>query len=360
MALEPRSSRLRVLQVIAGGEHGGAETFFVRLVGALARAGLEQKALVRRGRGWAAGVSSAGVPTVALGFGGALDVSTRQRFARQIEGFAPHVVLTWMSRATRFCPRQTGHRRFVHVARLGGYYNLKYYRHCDHLVGNTADLVRYFRAHGWPAERTHYLPNFVDASQLPAVDRATLETPEGARVVLALGRLHRNKAFDVLLRALVRLPDVVLWLAGDGPERTRLEALAHALGVASRVRWLGWRSDVGALFAACDAFACPSRIEPLGNVVIEAWAHRAPVVAAASVGPAALIASGETGLIVPVEDDEALAGSLRVVLDTPALAARLRDAGRAAYEARFTEAAVVAEYLRFFERVAAPCAASPA
>jgi glycosyltransferase involved in cell wall biosynthesis len=360
MTAEPRSAPLRVLQAIAGGEHGGAETFFVRLVGALARAGIEQKALVRRGRSWAAELSRFGVSTVDLGFGGALDVSTRRRFAHQIDGFAPQVVMTWMSRATRFCPRQGPRRRFVHVARLGGYYDLKYYRHCDHLVGNTSDLVRHFRAQGWAAERTHYLPNFVDATPLAAVSRAGLDTPEGARVVLALGRLHRNKAFDVLMRALARLPDVVLWLAGEGPERTRLEALARELGVVDRVRWLGWRSDVGALLAACDAFVCPSRIEPLGNVVIEAWAHRAPVVAAASVGPAALIASGETGLVVPVEDDEALAGSLRIVLDTPALAARLRDAGRTAYEARFTEAAVVADYLRFFERITTPCAASPA
>ncbi len=359
MTLKAHPSKLRVMQAIAGGEHGGAEAFFVRLVGALARAGVEQKALVRRGRSWTDELSAFGVPTVALGFGGALDVNTRRHFAHQIDGFGPQVVMTWMNRATRFCPRKTERRRFVHVARLGGYYDLKYYRHCDHLAGNTADLVRHFQAEGWPAERTHYLPNFVDAMPSPAVGRAALDTSDDARVVLALGRLHRNKAFDVLLRALARLPDVVLWLAGEGPERARLETLAGQLGINARLRWLGWRSDIGALFAACDAFACPSRVEPLGNVVIEAWAHRAPVVAAASVGPAALIASGETGLIVPIEDDEALAGSLRVVFDTPMLAARLREAGRLAYEARFTEAAVVEQYCRFFERVGTPCAASP-
>lgn len=348
---------LRVLHAIAGGDHGGAEAFFVRLVCALGRSGLEQRALVRRGRPWAAEITKSGIATVELGFGGALDVSTRHRFGHQIEGFAPSVVLTWMSRATRFCPRPSPRRRFVHVARLGGYYDLKYYRHCDHLVGNTADLVRHFRAQGWATERTHYLPNFVDAMPLPAVSREALDTPPDTRVVLGLGRLHRNKAFDVLLEALPRVPDVVLWLAGEGPERARLEALARDLGVAGRVRWLGWRADVGALFAAADAFICPSRIEPLGNVVIEAWAHRVPVVAAASVGPATLITPSETGLLVPIDDAEALAGSLRIVLDTPPLAERLRAAGRQAYEARFTEAAVVAEYRAFFERLTSPCAA---
>jgi glycosyltransferase involved in cell wall biosynthesis len=351
---------LRVLQAIAGSEHGGAEGFFVRLIGALARDGIEQRALIRRGRPWGGAVARCGVPVIELPFGGALDVATRRRFGGQIEGFAPDLVLTWMSRATRFCPRATAQRRFVHAGRLGGYYDLKYYRRCDHLIGNTADLVRYFRANGWPVERTHHLPNFVDAEARPPVERAALQTPAEARVVLALGRLHRNKAFDVLLRALPQLPGVVLWLAGEGPERDALRVLARELGVGERVRWLGWRDDVPALMAAANALACPSRSEPLGNVVIEAWAHRLPLVAAASAGPAALVAPGETGLLVPIEDAEALAGSLRTLFDHPALAARLREAGRAAYEAHFTEKAVVAAYRGFFERVVARCAASPA
>lgn len=352
---------LRLLQAIAGGKQGGAEAFFVRLCGALARAGIEQRALVRRGRPWAKDIVSSGVPVVELPFGGVFDVTTRRRLGRQIDGFAPNVVLTWMSRATGFCPRPSERRRYIHVARLGGYYDLKYYRRCDHLIGNTMDLVRYMRTNGWPAERTHYLPNFVDASPLPPVSREALSTPMNARVVLALGRLHRNKGFDVLIRALERLPGVILWLGGEGTERGALETLARELGVVDRVRWLGWRNDVGALMAAADAFTCPSRREPLGNVVIEAWAQGVPVVAAASVGPAALIASGETGLLVPVDDAEALAGSLATLLDHPELAARLRAAGQSAYEARFTEAAVIAQYRAFFEKVVAqgPCAASP-
>ena len=362
MASAPaRPKSLRLLQVIAGANHGGAEAFFVRLCAALGRAGVDQRALVRRGRPWAKEITASGVPVVELPFGGVFDVTTRRRLNRQIDGFAPNVVLTWMSRATRFCPRSTERRRFIHVARLGGYYDLKYYRRCDHLIGNTMDLVRHMRTNGWPAERTHYLPNFVDATPLPPVSREALATPANARVVLALGRLHRNKGFDVLLRALQSLPGVILWLGGEGAERSALETLGRELGVAERVRWLGWRNDVGALMAAADAFVCSSRREPLGNVVIEAWARRVPVVAAASVGPAALIASGETGLLVPVDDAAALAGSLATLLDHPALAERLRAAGRSAYEARFTEEAVVAQYRAFFEKVVAqgPCAALP-
>src|SRR3546814_2771750 len=66
---------------------------------------------------------------------------------------------------------------------------------------------------------------------------------------------------------------VWLWLAGEGPRRRALMQQAARLGLGDRVRFLGWRDDVAALLRAADVFLCPSRHEPLGNVVIEAWAH---------------------------------------------------------------------------------------
>ena len=124
------------------------------------------------------------------------------------------------------------------------------------------------------------------------------------------------------------------------------------MGLAGRVRFLGWRSDVPALLAACDLLVCPSRHEPLGNVVLEGWAQGRPVVAAAAQGPSALISEGETGVLVPPDDVGALADALARVLDDRALAARLAAGGQAAYEAAFTERAVVARYLELFEAVA--------
>jgi glycosyltransferase involved in cell wall biosynthesis len=347
------AAELRLLQAIAGGQHGGAEAFFVRLALALKRAGVDQKLLVRRGRPWVAELRAGGLAPVELPFGGWADITTRGAFGREIAAYAPHVVLTWMNRASHLCPASgTGHK-FTHAARLGGYYDLKYYRSCDHLIGNTEDLVRHFKDHGWPPARSHYIANFVAAEPAPAAPRAELSTPDGVPLILALGRLHANKAFDLLLRALVELPQAFAWIAGDGPLESELRALARKLGVEERLRFLGWREDVAALLAAADIFVCPSRIEPLGNVVIEAWAHGAPVVAAAAAGPASLIAPGETGLLVPLEDAPALAVSIRTLIDNPALAARLADAGRQAYEATYTEAAIVRRYLEFFEQVRA-------
>ena len=333
---------------MAGARHGGAEAFFVRLCLALHRAGLEQRLLIRSEPQRAATLRAGGVEPVELRFGRPFDFVTRRRFREEIAAFQPHVVLTWMSRATAICPRGP----FVHAARLGGYYKLKYYRRVDHLVGNTRDICEHALRHGWPPERVHYLPNFVDETQAPALPRAELATPEDAPLLLALGRLHTNKAFDVLLEALAELPGVWLWLIGEGPLRADLERRAAQLGVAERLRMPGWVADPAPYYAAADAVVMPSRHEPLGNVVIEAWAQRRPIVAASAAGPAGLIRDRATGLLVPVDDSRALAAALREVLSARELARELAEAGRLAYEAEFTEAAVLRRYLDFFAEAA--------
>jgi glycosyltransferase involved in cell wall biosynthesis len=339
---------IRLMQAMAGAPHGGAEAFFERLAPALARAGVTQRVLIRENPKRAALLRGQGVEVVELPFGGALDLTTRWRFAREAKDFRPDVVLTWMNRASRFVPRGA----HVTVGRLGGYYDLKYYRDCHHLIGNTPDIRDWIIGQGRPAEQVHYVPNFVaDPRGAAPVSRAAFDTPPGAPLVVAMGRLHPNKAFDVLLRAIEPIHDCYLWIAGEGPERAELEALAAHLSVRPRVRFLGWRDDVAALYAAGDLFVCPSRHEPLGNVVIEAWAAARPVVACASQGPRQLITDGVDGLLAPVDDEAALSAAIRRALETPDLAAALAASGRAAYERRFTEEAVVARYLEFFERV---------
>jgi len=336
---------MRLLQAMAGAEHGGAEQFFGRLAPALARAGVEQRLLVRAHPARNAQLRADGLDVVELPFGGALDIVTPLRFRAELRRFKPQVVLTWMNRATVKCPPGP----FVHVGRLGGYYDLKYYRTCRHLVCNTPDIRAYVIGQGWPEERAHYLPNFVSGSRGQPVARQRFFTPRNAPLLLALGRLHVNKAFDVLLRALQRVPDAYLWLAGDGPERASLEALAAQLGVKPRVRFLGWHDDVAPLFASADVFVCPSRHEPLGNVVIEAWAHGLPVVAADALGPGTLVQNMKTGVLAPVDDAPQLAAAIRLVLDDDALAERLVVAGHQRYVADFNEAAVVRQYLAFLE-----------
>lgn len=355
-------SELRVLQAMAGAAHGGAELFFERLVLALHHAGVHQHVLIRSNAERAGKLVEGGLNPVEMAFGGKFDFQTKPTFKREIRKFQPHLVLTWMNRATSFCPPKgkSGLPEFVHVGRLGGYYDLKYYRQCDHLVCNTQDLVDYVVREGWPADRAHHLPNFVDERTAPAVSRREMFTPDSTPLLFTLGRLHENKGFDTLLRALSRVSDVYLWIAGDGPERANLEQLAYELGVKPRVRFLGWRDDAPALHAAADLFVCPSRHEPLGNVVLEAWAQARPVLAAASQGPSALIEDGVNGRLVPVDDAVAMAEAIRAMTRDPAQLRALAQAGRASFEAGFTESIVVRRYKDFFTQVTGvPCAASP-
>jgi len=340
---------MRVVHAMAGAEFGGAEAFFENLVLGMSRAGLEQRVVIRRDARRAARLRAGGVEPIEAPFGGALDFRTGPAFRSLVRRFAPDVVFTSMNRATRFCPRGG----FVHAGRLAGYYNLKYYRNCDHLIVTTEHIAAYARDGGWPAERVHVLPNFVPDDPAPAVSRAAFDTPADAPLLLALGRLHRNKAFDVLIDGLVRLPEAYLWIGGVGALERDLADQAARLGVIGRVRFIGWRDDVPALLAAADVFVCSSRIEPFGNIILEAWAHRTPIVSTTASGPASLIKEGRSGLLAPIDDAEALAAAIRRIVDDDELAARLIDGGRAAFEADYTEAAIIRRYLDFYQRIAA-------
>lgn len=334
---------MKVAQVMAGAVLGGAEIFFERLCLALHRAGETVLPVIRRDPARAARLREGGLEAGQLAFG-AFDPLTRPQLGRLLQKFGPAVAVGWMSRAIDHMPRGD----WVTVGRLGGYYRLDHYRDCDHLVGNTRFLVAWLRAQGWPAARTHYVPNFVPdyAAAVPAAD-----VPSGRPLLLALGRLHQDKAFDVLIRAMPRLPAATLLIAGEGPEEARLRRLARGEGVAERVVFSRWRSDVPALLKAADVFVCPSRLEPLGNVVLEAWSAARPVVAAASDGPRELITPGSDGLLVPMEDPAALAGAIASLLEDRARAAQLAAAGRATFEARFAEAPVVACWRTFLAAV---------
>ncbi|MDP1617286.1 glycosyltransferase [Phenylobacterium sp.] len=341
---------MSVLHLLGTAGEGGAETYFVDLVRALASDGVAQAAALRPHARREAVLAGDGVAVETFGFGGPLDLLTR----RKVAGFAHRqdvtVALAWMNRAARHTPKGP----WARIGRLGGYYKLKYYAGFDFLVANTEDIADWVVAQGWPAGKVACIPNFAEAPDEAApAERAALSTPADAPLLLAMGRLHEAKAHDVTLNALTRLPQAWLWIAGTGPEEARLKALAAALGVAERVRFLGWRNDPSALYRAADVCVFPSRYEPLGNVVIQAWAHGLPVAAAASQGPGALIRDGEDGLLVPVDDAEALGTAVGRLLDDPMLRIRLAQNGLARVEAEFSQAAVVAQWRDLFARFGA-------
>lgn len=351
------ASRPLSLHIVGGKGSGGAERFAVRLINALARRG-EPVGAITVAEGEIARAIDPAVRQYHAPMLGVWDMYSRWRIRRFIADFQPDVVQTYMGRATRLVHQPRG-RLPVHLARLGGFYKLKGYRHAHAWVGNTHGIRDYLTAHGLPAGRVHCIGNFVDtpgridAARLDAL-RAHLGL-RGCRAILGLGRLHPNKGWSDLLHAFARLPALIegmplhLLMVGDGPLRKELEALSAQLGIAPRVHWAGWQTDPAPYYQMADVFVCASVHEPLGNVILEAWANRALLVSTRAQGPLELMRDGVNGLLAPLADAAGLADTLRRALDLPADArASLIESGAAEIDQRYSETAIVSAYVDLY------------
>lgn len=344
---------MSVLQLLGSAVDGGAETYFTDLTTALAEARTAQTAVIRAHATRQSALQAAQIPTIIARFGSQLDIFSKGKIRRVARVSEAKVLLAWMNRAASHAPKGP----WARIGRLGGYYDLKYYRGFDALVANTPDIAAWVLAQGWPQDRIHYIPNFAEAGSLETVDRAALDTPADVPLLLSMGRLHEVKAHDISLKALALIPQAYLWIAGTGPLEAGLKALAQSLGVADRVRFLGWRNDAAALYRTADACLFPSRFEPLGNVVIHCWANGLPVIAAASQGPLQLIRPGQDGLLVPIDDAPGLAAAARRVLGEPALRDQMVQQGLLRMDGEFSKAAVVAQWQALFAHYGdRPCA----
>lgn len=354
---------IRSLHIIGGRRLGGAERFYVRLVNALAQRG-EPVAALTVGGGEIDAAVLPEVPRYHAPLAGIWDLWSRFCIRRAARDFRADIVQTYMGRATRLT-RLPAHGGPVHVARLGGYYDLKGYRHAHAWVGNTHGICAYLVEQGLPRDRVHYLGNFVDPAPACTPEqllhlRQQYGIAREARVVLGLGRLHPNKGFVDLLQAFSRLPEVLagrplcLAMVGDGPLRDELHRQSEAMGIAGRVVWAGWQYDPAPWYQLAEVFVCSSRHEPLGNVILEAWANGTPVVSTDAQGPRELISPGRDGLLTPVADAEALASAIVSMLTLPtAQRLALIEAGRAKLAAAFSEEAIVNAYLDLYRALGA-------
>jgi glycosyltransferase involved in cell wall biosynthesis len=180
--------------------------------------------------------------------------------------------------------------------------------------------------------------------------------PGAAQVVTCVARLQREKGIDELLEAArllgERLPGARIVVAGDGPERERLEAALSENGAGQTLRLLGHRSDIARLLVASDAFVLPSRHEGLPISLLEAMAAGLPSVATAVGGIPGLVEDGRSGLLVEAQDPPALADALGRVLSDGALAARLGAEGRRVVEERHSPGAVARQYAALYRELA--------
>jgi glycosyltransferase involved in cell wall biosynthesis len=173
----------------------------------------------------------------------------------------------------------------------------------------------------------------------------------GLKVVLTPARLHAQKGHRYLLEAALLVPDAIFVFAGDGPERTSLEDQSARLGLRDRVLFLGRRDDIPALLAQCDVCVLPSLSEGLPLAVLEAMAAGTPVIGCAVGGVPELVADGQTGLLVPPADPQALAGAIRCLLSNPGLARQLAAAGHARVLQDFSVSTMVARITAIYEEL---------
>ncbi len=312
-----RSSSHKKLAHIHLGVDGGAEKFFVRLSRALAKRGVEQIAFIKPGRPWRDELAEhCDVRELTFSRSHIKRHFVRWHIAREIRNFGATATMGWMSPASKWLPKPGPNMRTF--LRLGDFPDgFHTYGNVETLIGNTPEIIRRAVEMGWPAERAHMISNFVDPlpEDLKPVSRAEYNTPEDATVLIALGRFVERKRFDLIIKALAKLPETVhAWLIGDGELMEDMKALAAELGVTGRTHFLGWQHDPSPFLKAADILVCPSDDEPLGNVVLEGWNAGLPVVATASPGPSWLIEHGKTGLLVPCGDVEGLVNSVAGIL----------------------------------------------
>jgi glycosyltransferase involved in cell wall biosynthesis len=176
--------------------------------------------------------------------------------------------------------------------------------------------------------------------------RATLGIPADARVMTTVGRLTAIKQHELFVEAAkavtARDPAALFLIAGDGDRRTEIEARARAAGLAGRMRFLGWRRDLAAIYAATDVFVLTSRNEGTPVALIEAMASGVPGVSTNVGGVRDVIADEEMGVLIPAEQPEGLAAAVERLFADPARRAAMGARGRTHVLARYTDDRLVA------------------
>lgn len=218
---------------------------------------------------------------------------------------------------------------------------------CERVLATCTDEVDELAGMGVPPRQVSVVPCGVDVEHFhPGADPGTAPARQQRYRLLACGRLVRRKGYDQAIRALARIPDAELLIAGGpapglleaDPEAQRLRRLAWRTGVADRVRLLGAvaPADMPALMRSADLVLCTPVYEPFGIVPLEAMACAVPVVATDVGGHRDTVADGDTGRLVPPDDSGAIAAAARGLLAEEGTRRRYGTAGRARVLARFT------------------------
>lgn len=328
------------------GKEGGAERFFVHLVLSLHERGLEQKTVMRPNRTWQKDIEQASEIKLSNFRNVSVDRFMLPLYAKNLDrNWNPDVLFAWMPRACRLMPSSAKAKR---IARLGDYpLRLDYFKNIDTLVCNTPGIAKHVKEMGWD-RNIEMISNFTFAKPSTPVSRKSMDTPEDAFVVSSMGRFVPRKGFDVLLKAASLNENMYLWIIGGGQEEENLKTLSRKLGIEDRVRFAGWQKNPNAFVKASDVFAAASSHEPLGNIVLEAWAQEIPVVSTKSEGPSWFMTDGQDGLMVEIGDSQAFADAFKRLENDKALCDKLVIGGSKTLETKFSRNVITDQYINLF------------
>ncbi len=347
------------------GFSGGEVQVFLLLEGLRAR-GVPQLLVVPPGSESARIGRERGFDVLELGLRHPFDLPSVMRLSRRLRGASLAHLHTgraaWLgSLAARLagCPTVIT-RRMERRVRRGLRTRFCYVSTARAVIAIAPAVVRCLVDGGVPAARIVTIPDALDPQRLVLVRgraamRAELGVPADRFLVLAVAQLMHRKGIDVLLRAVAQLrdPRLVCAVAGDGPERSALGALATELSLGDAVRFLGRRVDIGDLLAACDLFVLPSRAEGLGVAALEALGAARPVVASRVGGLAELMADGAHGLLVPPDDPAALGQAIGRMRDEPDMRERFAAGGPARVDQGFRSDQYVDRHLDVYRSIVA-------
>jgi glycosyltransferase involved in cell wall biosynthesis len=221
---------------------------------------------------------------------------------------------------------QRRHSSRLKVAAVGGLHRLVL-RRADAVIAQSTAMRRDLMAHagGQRCAPIVTIPNPVDVRGLNMRAAAPMSRPlrKGHPQLVSVGRLHRQKGFDLLLPAFARLlehwPGAGLWLIGEGPDRRELEATIERLDIGRSVELLGFLDNPGPYVRAADLYVCSSRYEGFPNAMAEALAVGTPAVAPAGAAAGHDVITPETGVLIPESSVDALAAGVATVLARPGL-----------------------------------------
>jgi glycosyltransferase involved in cell wall biosynthesis len=360
----PARAPLAILHMMESSDPGGAERMLLSLLERLDPASYRSIVVTWR-EGWLnEQVRRLGVPVTALPLGRRLDPAWLVRCVRLMREwgiglvhaheFTMNVYACLLSRLTGVPAVTTVHGK--------GYYGERAHRRLAYrfvarasfrMVAVSRDIRRYLADDlGVRPDALETIYNGIAAAAVPEGEgrrlRRELGLAPGQPVIGTVGNLFPVKGHTYLLQAMAGLaprhPDLVLLLVGRPLLRQQLEAEARALGVAGRVRFLGFRDDVQALLDAMDVFVLPSLSEGLSLSLLEAMAAGLPVVATAVGGNPELVREGETGYLVPPRDPAALASAIGRLLVDRASAQAFGAAGRRRVLEEFSAERMVERY----------------